>query len=143
MLTDKRNFLNAIKSTSIVVFISFLGGLGAFLINVNFYAVFILFFVFQYIIFSFLGNVITNYFVQKTKQKELDVLEPLSTILECAYCNSKNLMTFFPNQDERIEFECNKCKNKNIVNIVFSVARVTETISTPNLTKMPLLDENE
>jgi hypothetical protein len=140
---QKDNILNLIKSTSIVLFISALGGLGAYLIHLDFFAAFILLFVFQYIIFSFVGSLITNYFTQKTKQKELDSLEPLSTILECAYCKSNNLMTFFPNQDERIEFECVSCKKTNLVNINFSVARVTDTINVPNLTGIPLIDDKE
>jgi hypothetical protein len=136
-------YSNIIKSTGIVLFLSALGGLGAYLIHLNFWATFILLFVFQYIIFSFVGNLITSYFVEKTRQKELDILEPLSTILECAYCKAKNLMTFFPNQDERIEFECDSCKKTNLVNINFSVARITESVNIPNITGIPLVDEKE
>jgi hypothetical protein len=138
-----KNILNFVKSTTIVITISAIGALGAFILNLNFYASFLLLFAFQYIVFSFFGNVITSYFVQKTRQKELETLEPLSTILECAYCNSKNLMTFLPNQNERIEFECESCKNKNLVNIAFSVARITENVKIPNITGIPLVDEKQ
>lgn len=137
------NLTNLLKSTSIVILISFLGGLGAYMIHLHFWAAFIILFVIQYILFSFVGGIITSYFTQKTRQKELDFLEPLSTILECAYCAKTNLMTFFPNQTERIEFECDKCKKKNLVNINFTVARVTDYVEVPNLTSIPLIDEKE
>jgi hypothetical protein len=137
----KNNILNLLKSTGIVVFISAMGSLAAYLVNLNYIATFIFLFIIQFIIFSFVGNILTSYFTEKTKQKQLDLLEPLSTILECAYCNANNLMTFFPNDVERIEFECDKCKNKNLVNIGFSVARITEPVNVPNLTGIPLVDE--
>jgi ABC-type bacteriocin/lantibiotic exporter with double-glycine peptidase domain len=137
------NIIDFMKSTVIVLIVSAIGALGAYIFNINYWATFCLLFVFQYIIFSFAGNIITNYFAEKTRQKELDKLENLSTILECAYCNRKNLMIFSPHQEERIEFECNSCKNKNIVNIHFVVARVTDTINMANVTGIPLLnDEN-
>ena len=135
--------LDIIKSTLIVVLISALGALGCYLFHLSFFASFLLFFVFQYIMFSFAGNIITSYFTEKTKQKELDILEPLSTFLECAYCKAINIMTFFPEQSERIEFECDQCKKKNLVNINFTVARITESVNIPNLTGTPLIDEKE
>ncbi len=67
-------------------------------------------------------------------------MEPLSTILECAYCNTKNLMTFLPDQNERIEFECVSCKKTNIVNIQFVVARTTEPVNVTSATNIPLID---
>lgn len=136
-----KNIFDIIKSTLTVVFISALGGLGCYLFHLSFFASFLLFFVFQYIIFTFAGNIITSYFIQKTRQKELDVLEPLSTFLECAYCKAINILTFFPNQDERIEFECDQCKKKNLVNINFTVARITDTVNIPSLTGTPLVNE--
>ena len=138
---NKIYFLNILKSTAIVFIISLLGSLSAFLFNLNYFAVFLFLFVIQFIIFSFIGDIFTSYFKEKTKQKELDKLEPLSTILECAYCTEPNLITFLPNQNERIEFECTKCKNKNLVNLSFSVARVTQPINVPKLTGIPLTNE--
>lgn len=138
---NKIYFLNILKSTVIVFIISLLGALSAFLFNLNYFAVFLFLFVVQFIIFSFIGDIVTSYFKEKTKQKELDKLEPLSTILECAYCTESNLITFFPNQNERIEFECTKCKNKNLVNLSFSVARVTQPVNVPKLTGIPLTNE--
>lgn len=137
----KKYMVAALKSTSIVVIISALGAYSAYLFNINYIATFLFLFVIQFIIFSFLGDIITNYFREKTKQKQLDYLEPLSSILECAYCNESNLITFLPNQNERIEFECSKCKNKNLVNLAFSVARITEPVNVPSITGIPLTNE--
>ena len=137
------NILEFLKSTITVITISAIGALGAYIFNINYWATFCLLFVFQYIIFSFVGNTIKNYLAEQTRQKELDSLEPLSTILECAYCKSKNLMIFTPHQEERIEFECSSCKNKNLVNINFIVARVTDTINMANVTGIPLLSDEK
>jgi hypothetical protein len=130
-----------IKSTLTVFTTSGLIALAAFLFGINWIATFILVFILQYILFSFFGNIINNYFAEKTRQKQLDTLEPLSTILECAYCNSKNLMTFLPDETERIEFECESCKKKNLVSIQFVVARITDTVSINNGTNIPLIEE--
>ena len=132
---------NLIRSTLTVLFTSSLISLAAFLFGVNWIATFILVFVLQYILFSFFGNIINNYFAEKTKQKQLDVLEPLSTILECAYCGSKNIMTFLPDETERIEFECDSCKKKNLVSIQFVVARITDAVTINTTTNIPLIDE--
>jgi hypothetical protein len=130
-----------IKSTFIVTLISFLASLGVKTLGGNFWAAFVLFFTIQYILFSFIASIAKNYFVQKTRQKELDVLEPLSTILECAYCNTSNIMTFLPDQNERAEFICTSCNKTNLVNIQFTVARITEPVLVPNATGIPLQNE--
>lgn len=132
-----------IFSTILVFVISILGSFGFYLFGINFWGSFFLLFVFQFILFSFCANVIDNFFKEKTKQKELDLLEPLSTILECAYCNSKNVMTFLPDENEKIEFVCDSCKNKNSVSIQFVVARVTEPINIPSVTGTPLIDNKK
>jgi transcription elongation factor Elf1 len=88
-------------------------------------------------LFSFLATIIKNYQIQKTFQKELDRLEPLSTILNCAYCAKPNIMTFLPDQNERVEFSCNSCNKTNLVTIQFMVARITEPVNIPNLTGIP------
>jgi hypothetical protein len=130
-----------IRSTLTVITTSALISLAALLFGINWIATFILVFVLQYILFSFFGNLINNYFVEKTKQKQLDKLEPLSTILDCAYCNAKNIMTFLPDETERIEFECESCKKKNLVNIQFVVARITDSVTMNSTTNIPLIDE--
>jgi transcription elongation factor Elf1 len=137
----QNKLIDIFKSTAIVIAISAFGSLAAYLIHLNYIAAFILLFVIQYILFTFVGGVLTTYFTEKTKQKQLDLLEPLSTILECAFCNKPNVLTFLPNQNERIEFVCEKCKNKNLVNLVFNVARVTEPINVASPIGTPLVEE--
>lgn len=138
-------FLDFVKSTVIVIFVSLLGALAAYLFNINYIAAFLFLFVVQFILFSFIGTILTNYFKEQTKQKQLDALEPLSSILECAYCNHQNIITFFPNQNERIEFVCDKCQNKNIVNLAFTVARITQDVKIPDVSGIRLnkFDENK
>jgi transcription elongation factor Elf1 len=121
---------NFLKSTITVIVISTIASLGIKSIGGNFWASFSLFFVIQYVLFSFIASIIKNHQIQKTIQKELEVLEPLSTILECAYCNTSNVMTFLPDQNERAEFSCSSCNEKNSVTIQFVVARVTKPVNT-------------
>lgn len=123
------NTLSFIKSTLIVLFISTIIGLVAQLAGSNFIVAFILAACIQYIMFTFLATVINNYFAQKTKLKELDKLEQLSSILQCAFCQKPNVITFIPDQNERVEFLCDHCNGKNVVTINFTVARVTDSIS--------------
>lgn len=123
-----------VKSTSVVIFISFLISLGVWMLNGNYMAAFILSISLQYILFSFVGGIINNYFTQKTRQKELDKLEQLSSILECASCKRPNVITFIPDEKERVEFTCDECAKKNVVNIVFTVAGVTEPVILNNPT---------
>lgn len=132
--------LQVLISTTKVIILSTVAALCLRFFGFDFIPSFLLVFTIQYILFSFIGNIINNFFIQKTKQKELEVLEPLSTILECAYCNTKNLMTFLPDQNERIEFECVSCKKTNIVNIQFVVARTTEPVNVTSATNIPLID---
>jgi hypothetical protein len=117
-----------IKSTTTVLFISMLISLAVWMLKGNFIAAFILAFCLQYIIFGFIGGIVNNYFFHKTRQKELDKLEQLSSILECAYCKTKNIITFIPDENERVEFVCEKCDKTNLVNINFTVARITEPV---------------
>lgn len=140
---EKNNIKNIINSTLMVAIISAVGALGFYLFHIDFWASFLLLFIIQYIIFSFISNIINNYYIQTTRQKELDMLEPLSTFLECAYCKTINLMTFLPENTERIEFECEKCNKKNLVSISFSVARLTESVNIPDVARIPLIDEKQ
>lgn len=130
-----------LKSTAIVLSISFLGSLGVKIFGGSFWASFLLFFSIQYVLFSFVATLIKNYYVQKTYQKQLDILEPLSTILECASCRTNNIMTFLPDQNERAEFVCSSCERKNVVNIQFLVAQITEPVLTTSATGVPLLPQ--
>jgi transcription elongation factor Elf1 len=130
------------KSTLTVMILSALGALGAYMFHLNFIAAFLILFVIQYILFSFFANIVNTFFREKTKQKMLDSLEPLSTILECAYCNFKNIVTFYPNDNERIEMECESCKKKNLISMQFVVARITEPVNVETTT-LPLIDEKD
>lgn len=121
-----KNVLEFFKSTSTVCFLSGLIGLGFILLNKPFWPAFIIAASVQYILFSVIAGTIRNYLSHQTLQKELDKLEPLSTILECAACSAPNVNTFIPDQNERFEFVCSKCEAKNVVNINFVVAKVTE-----------------
>lgn len=129
------NFKYFFKSTLIVVVISTIISLAVMNIGGNFLTTFLLAFSCQYILFSFAAGVINSYLKQQTMQKELDALENLSTILECAYCNQKNIMTFIPDELEVSEFICSKCEKKNSVRIQFVVARQTELPQIPTSSK--------
>lgn len=128
---------NFIKSTIIVLSISTLASFSVYSFGGKFWATFIFFFCIQYILFSFFANLFKNYLIQKTLQKQLDTLEPLSTILECAYCGESNVMTFLPDQTERSEFICTSCEKKNFVNIQFVVARITEPVNAASVMGTP------
>jgi len=68
-------------------------------------------------------------------EKELDKLENLSTILECAYCSEKNILTFIPDQNEKLEFNCSSCNKLNSVILQFTVIKQNETIQISSLLK--------
>lgn len=129
----KKELMLFIKSTTTVVVTSSIISIAVWMLSGNYIAAFLLSLSIQYILFSFIGNLINNYNTQITKQKELDKLEQLSTILECAYCKTKNIITFIPDENERVEFICNSCNKKNLVNINFTVARITEPITMDSL----------
>lgn len=127
-----------VKSTAITILVSCIGGLGGYILNIGFIPTFLLLFVFQYILFFALSTLVVSYFKEKTKQKELDKLESLSTILNCAYCNQSNIMTFIPNDNSKLEFTCESCKKQNSVTMNFVVARLTEPINIPKVSGIPL-----
>lgn len=125
-LIVNKSVFEFLKSTSTVCFLSSLVGLGAVLADKLFWPAFILAAAAQYILFSVIAGTINNYFSYQIRQRELEKLLPLSTILECAACSSPNICTFIPDQNERFEFVCRNCESKNVVNINFVVAKVTE-----------------
>ncbi len=65
----------------------------------------------------------------------MDKLENLSTILECAYCSEKNILTFIPDQNEKLEFNCSSCNKLNSVILQFTVIKQNETIQISSLLK--------
>ena len=115
-----------LKSTLVVLAVSTIISYGIYFLNKPFLPAFLLSTGIQYFIFSVIKGSVDNYFIQQTRQKQLDKLENLSTILECASCKHPNICTFIPDQNERIEFTCDSCGGKNVVNINFTVARVTD-----------------
>lgn len=123
-----KDFFLILKSTFVTFLISCIVALATWLLGVNYIAAFLLSMCFQYVLFSFLGSIINNFYAQKTRQKELDKLEQLSSILQCASCKEPNVITFIPDENERLEFVCTKCSKKNVVNINFTVAGVTDPI---------------
>lgn len=137
------------KSTITVTIISAIIALAVANVGGNYITAFILSFCVQYILFSFIANLITSYFKQKTLQKELDSLESLSTILQCAYCNHQNVMTFIPDDLESSSFSCSNCGKTNSVKIQFVVARQTEILQIPvsskgvSLKDKDLIDNDE
>jgi hypothetical protein len=130
---------NLIRSISINLIVSALFGLANVLFGGNFLYVFAFAFLIQYVLYSVIATIIINYYREKTKQIELNKLENLSTILECAYCKQKNLLTFIPEQNERTEFICTSCNKENAVIINFTVARITDSLPINSL----LTDEDK
>lgn len=126
-----------IKSFGILISISFIGSVGFYIIGYNVFGSFILLTTFQIILFSFFGSIIKTNNNKKVRELELKKLENLSTILECSYCNKKNLMIFVPDDTERIEFVCEHCKKKNLVNIQFIVSQISEPLEIPKVIGIP------
>lgn len=120
----KAQYLEILKSTTIVLTISSLVGLSFFLYGHPFLPAFFLAVSVQYVLFSVIAAVVKNYFDNQTKQRQLEKIESLSTILECATCSTANVTTFVPDDSERFEFVCTKCNSRNVVNINFTVAKV-------------------
>lgn len=77
------------------------------------------------------GYVVNVYIVEKFKKDtllaEINKLESLSTILNCAYCDHPNVKSFIPDDDAN--FTCAECNNQNTVVVQFSVARTTTPIN--------------
>jgi hypothetical protein len=136
-MTLSNNLKSFITSTTILIGISLLGGIAGFLAGKSFAVTFLFIFVAQFILFTFIGNIIKNINFKQMIEKQLEKLEGLSTILECAYCKKQNLMIFNTNDTERIEFVCEHCKNKNLVNIQFIVSQISEPLEIPKVLGVP------
>lgn len=143
MFKDKKVLKSFVVSTTKVVSLALLGAFSLYLIGLNFWGTFLLLICLQYILFYCISYVLNVLAIEKTKQKELDKLEKLSTLLNCAYCNKQNVMTFDPNESNRIEFECEHCKKKNLVTMQFLVARITEPVNLPKVTGVHLENYEE
>jgi len=129
--------MNFVKSSLTVLAVSFIGSFALYLFGFNIIASFLLFVALQFILFSFVGSVINHYITEDRRKKELDKLEKLSTILECAYCGKKNLMMFDPENVERIEFECDHCQKKNLVSMQFMVSQISQPLEIPKVLGIP------
>lgn len=121
------------KSLLLIITTSGLFGCLSFIFFNTFWFTFSFFILLQHLLYFVILNLVNNYFKEKTKQKELDKIENLSTILDCAYCSTKNIITFIPDQYEKIQFKCTKCNNNNSVIIQFIVARTTEPLEINSL----------
>ena len=128
-----------VKPFLVNVILSSLFGLINSLYQGNFLYTFCISFLIQFILYYITSNVVLGIFREKTKQLELSKLENLSTILDCAYCSQKNIMTFIPDQNEKSQFICESCNKENTVIIQFTVARTTETLPINSL----LVNENK
>jgi transcription elongation factor Elf1 len=128
-----------IKPLFINIIISALFGIVSILNGYSFFYTFGIAFLSQYVLYSFISTLIVNFYREKTKQLELQKLENLSTILECAYCNAKNILTFIPDQNEKLEFVCNSCEKTNNVIMQFTVIRQNDSVPIQSL----LTDENK
>lgn len=130
--------INILKSTGILFSISFLISGGFFFSGVgHFFDVFLIITGFQFILFTFFGTLIKNHLNKNLRERELEKLESLSTILECAYCKKKNLVVFDPNDTERFEFKCEHCDGKNLVTLQFAVSQVFEPMEIPKTITIP------
>jgi len=136
-MTLSNNIKSFITSTTILIGISLLGGIAGFLAGKSFIITFLFLFVAQFIVFSFIGNIIKNLNFKQLMEKQLEKLQGLSTILECAYCKKQNLMIFNTDDTERIEFVCEYCKKKNLVNIQFIVSQISEPLEIPKVLGVP------
>lgn len=131
------NTKSIITSTFILIGISLLGGIAGFLAGKSFAITFLCLFVAQFILFTFIGNIIKNFNFKQLLEKQLEKLEGMSTILECSYCKKQNLMIFNTDDTERIEFVCEHCKRKNLVNIQFIVSQISEPLEIPKVLGVP------
>ncbi len=76
----------------------------------------------------FIGVVSRTRAAERIRNLELEKISNLSSILSCAACNESNIITFIPDNQERVEFDCGKCGKKNVVTIQFAVAVVSSPV---------------
>jgi hypothetical protein len=130
----------AFKSLLTVASISSLCGSAGYLLDKSFLGIFLASTAIQFI----LGYAIASYtsydFKKSAYIAELDKLEKLSTILNCAYCNEPSLVTFLP--DTPPTLACEKCNNTSNVKMQFSVARQTSPPVTLSALSEPQKNHN-
>ena len=114
---------NLAKSLITVSFVSTLCGFAAQLCNKPFWSAFLLSYAIQIIVGYILATYTYSNYRKTIYLAELDKLEKLSTILNCAYCNEPAVVTFLP--DQVPDLSCDKCKNTSSVKLQFAVTRIT------------------
>lgn len=118
------------RSIVTVSFVSALFGVAAYLCNKPFWVTFLLSFAAQIVTGYALATYTYSNYKKTVYLAELDKLEKLSTILNCAYCNEPAVITFLPDQVPTLV--CDKCQNSNSVKLQFTVARTTTITPTQN-----------
>lgn len=117
------NFKQFIKSFVTVTTISSLVGFAGTAYDKPFWSIFSYCTAAQFVLGYTVAALAQNYYKNNTYIAELNALEKLSTLLNCAYCNQPNVVTFLP--DEIPNMVCDKCKNTNSIKLQFSVSRTT------------------
>ena len=77
---------------------------------------------------QWITNYVVHVYIKEKNLKEmylaeLSKLEDLSTLLNCAYCNTQNVVTFLP--ESVTDFKCTNCNNINHVKLNFTISRST------------------
>lgn len=120
-------FKNALKSILMTCFIASLCGLSGLIFGKSFLAIFCIAIVIQ-IMLGYALSTLTFYNYKKSVYlAELEKIEKLSTLLNCAYCNETCLVTFLP--EVAPELKCAKCNNTSSVKLHFTVARQTNIVT--------------
>ena len=120
---NSNQFFLLVKSLTTSVLVSCLFGIAGVCIDKSFWAGFNYSLAAQFIIGYAVATITQTHYKNSTYIAELNALEKLSTILNCAYCNHPNIVTFLP--DEIPSMVCEKCKNNNSIKLQFSVSRTT------------------
>jgi len=115
------------KSYLTVIFVSSLCGLAAHLWDKSFWAAFCLTTALQFIVGYVVSAITINGYRASVHLAELDKLEKLSTIINCAYCNASNVITFLPEEVPLVK--CDKCNNTSNVKLHFTISRQTSIAS--------------
>lgn len=130
MNINKAFIFKIVKSLTTIIAVSSLVSVFFFMGGASFVSVFCIATALQFIMGYLVSAYLTSKHNTEVYLNYLSKLEKLSTILDCAFCNTPNIVTFLP--QESADFECTNCKNTNAVKIAFSVSRATTP--SPSLT---------
>ena len=123
--------LTFIKSLFTTALVSTLFGIAGASLGKSFWAGFGYSAAAQFIIGYIVATITHSSYKNSTYLAELNYLEKLSTILNCAYCNHPNIVTFLPEEIPNII--CEKCKNTSSIKLQFSVSRTTLPAGDPSM----------